>query len=132
MPLVWAHAEFIKLLTSRQLGHPYDRPHATWLRYQGNRPVIQHAIWLPQDNIETVTVGQTIYIATLEPCIVHWGTDGWHSIQNIATHETSLGLHIAQLETSTLLAGQRIDFTFRRMDTGDWLDRDYAIEVKSG
>jgi glucoamylase len=28
MPLVWAHAEFIKLMVSRQLGHPVDRPRA--------------------------------------------------------------------------------------------------------
>jgi glucoamylase len=28
MPLVWAHAEFIKLMVSRQLGHRVDRPRA--------------------------------------------------------------------------------------------------------
>ena len=35
MPLVWAHAEFIKLLISRHLGHPVDRPRAVWQRYRG-------------------------------------------------------------------------------------------------
>jgi glucoamylase len=34
MPLVWAHAEFIKLLISRQLGQPVDRPRAVWRRYR--------------------------------------------------------------------------------------------------
>ena len=36
MPLVWAHAEFIKLMVSRHLGHPVDRPRAVWRRYQGS------------------------------------------------------------------------------------------------
>src|SRR5262249_813122 len=38
MPLVWAHAEFIKLMLSRHLGYPADRPRAVWRRYQGRRP----------------------------------------------------------------------------------------------
>ncbi len=49
----------------------------------------------------------------------------------LATRDTGIGLHVAELETATLHAGQRIDFTFRHMDTGEWLGRDYAIAVKS-
>ena len=30
MPLAWAHAEYVKLLVSRQIGHPLDRPAAVW------------------------------------------------------------------------------------------------------
>jgi hypothetical protein len=43
MPLVWTHAEFIKLLISRHQGHPIDRPWAVWRRYRGRRPVARHA-----------------------------------------------------------------------------------------
>jgi glucoamylase len=43
MPLVWAHAEFIKLLISRHFGQPVDRPRAVWRRYRGRRPVARHA-----------------------------------------------------------------------------------------
>jgi glucoamylase len=38
MPLVWAHAEFIKLTKSLRLGRPVDRPEPVWLRYAGNKP----------------------------------------------------------------------------------------------
>ena len=38
MPLAWAHAEFIKLMVSRHLGHPVDRPAAVWRRYGGRPP----------------------------------------------------------------------------------------------
>jgi glucoamylase len=30
MPLTWAHAEYIKLLISRHLGYPVDKPEAVW------------------------------------------------------------------------------------------------------
>jgi glucoamylase len=34
MPLAWAHAEFIKLVLSSQLGRPFDFPEAVFRRYQ--------------------------------------------------------------------------------------------------
>jgi glucoamylase len=132
MPLVWAHGEFIKLLLSRHLGHPYDRPAATWDRYQGVRPSIRHAVWLPQDPIQEMGAGQTLLIAMLEPSTIRWGRDGWKSIQDTATQDTGLGIHVAELETRALRFGQSINFTSRRMDTGEWLGRDITIAVGSG
>ena len=131
MPLVWAHAEYIKLLISRKLGHPYDRPSATWQRYQGKRPAIQHVMWLPQAPIQEMSVGQTLHIGMFEPGILHWGLDGWQSTKDAATQDTGLGLHVVELKTQTLRAGQRIDFTFRPVDTGEWLGHDYTIVVES-
>lgn len=129
MTLVWAHAEYIKLLMSRQLGHPYDRPPATWQRYQGYRPEIAHAIWLPQAPIQEIGAGLTLLIALPEPALVHWGIDGWQTMQDTSTQVTCLGLHVAELDTGTLLAGQRIDFTCRHADTGVWSGQDYTLTV---
>ena len=129
MPLVWAHAEYIKLLVSRQLGHPYDRPHATWQRYQGKRPSIAHAIWLPQDPIQKIIAGHSLFVGLLEPGVIHWGVDGWKTIQDTETRDTGIGLHVAELGIKTLFPGQQIDFTFLRMNTGDWLGFDYHIAV---
>ena len=132
MPLAWAHAEYIKLLLSRPLGHAYDRPPATWKRYQGKRPVIQQAIWLPQSPNQKIGTGQTLLVGMYEPGAIHWGVDGWQSTQDTATQDTGLGLHVAELETKTLLSGQRINFTFQRENRGEWLGRDFTIAVVSG
>ncbi len=130
MPLVWAHAEYIKLLISRQLGRPYDRPHATWQRYQGKRPAILHDIWLPQAPVQEIMVGQTLLIVLFEPGTIHWGVDEWQSIQDTSTQDMGLGLHVAEIGTKKLRSGQRIDFTYQRMNTGEWLGRDYAVTVE--
>ena len=129
MPLVWAHAEYIKLLISRQLGHPYDRPSASWKRYQGQRPLIQNAIWLPQSPSQEIGVGQTLLIGLFEPSTIHWGVDGWQLIQDTATQDTGIGLHVAELETKTLRSGQRIDFTLQGAHGGEWLGRNFSIAV---
>ncbi|MBU1425809.1 MAG: glycosyl hydrolase [Gammaproteobacteria bacterium] len=128
MPLVWAHAEYIKLLFSRQLGRPCDQPAATSQRYKGERPIIKHAIWLPQDQIPKIGGGQTLFIALYEPGVIHWSSDGWQSAWDSATRDTGLGLHLVELDTQALRSGQ-IDFTTRRAATGEWLGRNYTIEI---
>ena len=130
MPLVGAHAEYIKLLVSRQLGRPCDQPEIALQRYQGKRPEIKHAIWLPQDQILKISSGQILFIAMYEPCVIHWSIDGWQSALDTATRDTGLGLHLVELDTQALRSGQ-IDFTTRRADTGEWLGRNYTIEIEN-
>jgi len=66
MPLVWAHADFIKLMVSRNLEHPVDRPRAVWRRYQGRRPVAPHAFWWLHAPIRTFHAG-ALLAAALPP-----------------------------------------------------------------
>jgi len=129
MPLVWAHAEFIKLLASRQLGQPFDRPSAVWQRYQGVRPQIQHAFWLPQAPIRQIVSGERLFIALFAPGAVHWGLDGWQNPRDTETQDSGLGLYFTQLDTQHLLPGQYLDFTFHYSQSGEWEGRDYRITV---
>jgi glucoamylase len=48
MPLVWAHAEFIKLAASRQLKRPFDRPDAVRQRSSEKRTTPDFALWMPR------------------------------------------------------------------------------------
>jgi glucoamylase len=129
MPLAWAHAEFIKLLASRQLGHPFDRPKAAWERYHGIRPMSEYAFWLPQAPITQMYQGNSLFIALYYPGLIHWGRDDWQSPADIVTVDSGLGLHFARIETALLMCGQKIDFTFQNLDSGVWAERVYSITV---
>ncbi len=129
MPLAWAHAEFIKLLASRQLGYPFDRPEAAWERYQGIRPVPECAFWLPQAPTHQIYAGNNLLIALYYPGLIHWGTDGWQRPADVTTIDSGLGLHFTRIATSTLLPGQKLDFTFQNLDSGAWADRVYSIII---
>ena len=63
MPLAWAHAEFVKLLVSRQINRPFDRPRAMWQRYRGRRPVAAHAFWWPHAPIGAMRAGARLAVA---------------------------------------------------------------------
>jgi len=85
---------------------------------------------LPQAPIHSLPCGAALFIAIDEPAEIHWGVDGWQQVRDIATRDSGLGLHYAQLDTHTLRPGQRIDFTFRDTSTARWIGQDYTIAVE--
>ncbi|SMF03641.1 hypothetical protein SAMN06265365_10699 [Tistlia consotensis] len=129
MPLAWAHAEFIKLALSRELGRPADRPQAVWQRYQGRRRAAGYAFWWPHAPIAAAPAGARLAIALPRPAMVHWGVNGWHDLADAMTEDSGLGFQVATLEVATLRAGDRIDFTWRWRDSGEWQGRDYRVSV---
>jgi glucoamylase len=129
MPLVWAHAEFIKLLFSRHLGHPCDRPRAVWERYRGRRPDARTAFWWRHAPIDELPQGARLAVALRRPAVVHWGRNGWRDSADAPTEESGLGFHVALLAVEGLETGERIDFTWRGADDGAWVGRDYALSV---
>ena len=131
MPLAWAHAEFVKLLVSRQIGHPFGRPRAAWQRYRGQRPKAEYAFWWPHAPIGAIPAGARLAIALPLPAIVHWGRDGWLAVQDTPTSDSGLGFHVAALETAALMPGSWIDFTWRWRDSDEWADRDCQVEVRA-
>jgi glucoamylase len=128
MPLVWAHAEFIKLALSLVAGAPVDRPPRTWTRYQGGKPPLDFALWLPRQRLNRVMAGQELRILLPEPAEVHWGTDGWSHRADVPTEDWGLG-HVARLPTSGLPAGVAIDFTFYWPGRGQWQGEDFRVTV---
>jgi glucoamylase len=128
MPLVWAHAEFVKLLVSSQIERPFDRPRAVWRRYRGRRPNPQYAFWWPHAPVGAIAAGARLAVALPEPAIVHWGHNGWQAVADTPTVESGLGFHVAALATAALPPGSRIQFTWRRPG-GAWVGRDVTVQV---
>jgi glucoamylase len=128
MPLVWAHAEFIKLALSIACGVPCDRPQAVFARYRGRRPRAHVVVWTPRSPARTLPAGCRLRVCVGEPALVHYGVDGWQQVADVATQDSGLGLHVADVPTATLRAGQSLDFTFLRTGTKRWEGRDYRID----
>src|SRR5204863_2140819 len=129
MPLAWAHAEFIKLVASRALGRPFGRPDAVWQRYRGQRPTPRLAFWFPHAAIGASAAGLPLAVGLPAPAVVRWGRDGWHDVTDTPTADSGLGFHVAVLETASLPAGGRIDFTGRKSEDGEWAGRDFAVRL---
>jgi len=129
MPLAWTHAEFVKLVASRALQRPFDRPEAVWRRYRGERPVARRAIWAPHAPIGDMKAGVTLLIVLPAPANVHYGFDGWQNVSDASTTPNALGVHVLHLDTSKLKPGQRLDFTYWGVPGGTSAGRDYRISI---
>ena len=127
MPLVWAHAEYLKLVISRGLKRPFDRPPAVWERYRAERPALTRVIWCEHAPAGELPEGCALTVALREPGVVHWGLDGWQDVRDQETTANSLGLHVVTIDTPRLRAGWRIDLTFKRGSV--WVGKDYTIRV---
>jgi len=129
MPLAWAHAEFVKLLASRQIGHPFARSRAVWQRYRGRKAVAQYAFWWQHAPIGGFGAGTRLAVALPAPAIVHWGRDGWMALKDMPTSDSGLGFYVAVLDTGALPPGSWVDFTWRWQESGAWAGRDISVRV---
>ena len=129
MPLVWAHAEYLKLAASRGLKRPFDRPEAVWQRYAGERPALTRVIWTEQAPAAELPEDCRLTVALRQAGAVRWGLDGWQEVREQATTASALGLHVVEIDTVRLRAGRRVDMTFR--SGSSWVGRDFGIRVVS-
>jgi glucoamylase len=131
MPLAWAHAEYIKLVVSRSLGRPFDRPECVWQRYSGRRPRLERVVWCAHAPASELPEGAALTVAVTAPATFRWGFDGWKDISERRTTATALGLHTVEIDTSRLKGGRSIDLTYRLEPSGEWAGRDFRISVVS-
>lgn len=129
MPLVWAHAEFVKLAASMRHGHPIDRPDAVWMRYGGRKPRPQHAHWTRRLPVTTIAQGQSLRLLLETPTLVHYGIGGWSAPRDLATRAGMLGLDVADLPTEDLAPGAVLNFALQSLADGTWDARDYVLTV---
>jgi len=129
MPLVWAHAEYIKLCRSLHDGVVFDMPPQPVQRYLVEKTGSPHAIWRFNQRRRAVRAGLILRIEVLAPALVHWSNDGWQTVYDWPTRDMGVGVHLVDLPTGDLHAGDRIDFTFFWPQAQHWEGTDYTVVV---
>jgi glucoamylase len=130
MPLVWAHAEYIKLRRSLRDGEIFDRPPQTVRRYLVEKVTSRHISWRFNNKVRAMPPGRTLRVETLAPALVHWSVDGWRAVHDIRTRDTTLGVHVVDLETQDLRIGDRVDLTFYWPEADRWEGTDFVVCVE--
>ncbi len=129
MPLVWAHAEYIKLARSIRERKVFDMPPQPVIRYQTKKTSSKLASWRFNQKIRTIQHGRNLRIEVLVPATIHWSSDGWKTATDSKTVDTGLGIHYADLETTDLSPGESIVFTFFWPEANKWEGADFQVTV---
>jgi glucoamylase len=131
MPLVWAHAEHIKLVRSLHQGEVFDLPPQPVQRYQVEKTISPYRPWRSNHKCRAIPAGKALRIELLAPAMIHWSRDDWRTTTDTATRNTGFGVHIADLPAPAGSDG-RIRFTFLWLDDGRWEGADYEVASASG
>jgi glucoamylase len=128
MPLMWAHAEYIKLLRSVADGGVFDLIPEVADRYLNHRGRRDLRVWKHNRQVPSVSAGTVLRIQAPHPFTLHWSNDEWKTPIDTASQTTAIGIHFADVAT---VPGDRapVRFTFFWLDDGRWEGRDYKVDV---
>jgi len=91
-PLLWAHAEYLRLLRSLADGQVFDLLAPVANRYKGGPPRAR-AVWRFNHKLRTVARGGQLRIEVLPPAWVHGSADQWQNVRDapaIATNPEAM------------------------------------------
>lgn len=130
MPLMWAHAEYIKLLRSAADGRVFDLIPEVADRYLHARKRQPMEVWKSNRQVRWVSAGAKLRIQAAAAFILHWSRDHWLHSTDTRSEATSLGLNFVDI---TIADGERapITFTFRWLDEDRWEGKDYTVEIRA-
>ena len=129
-PLVWAHAEYLKLCRSLEDGAIFDRPPQTVQRYLVEHTTSDRIVWRFNNKVREMPQGCTLRVETLAPAVVHWSVDRWRTVHDTPTQDTTLGVHFADLRVLDLSAGDDVVLTFYWPESERWENVDFIVCVE--
>ena len=135
VPLVWAHAEYLKLLRSAVDGKVFDRIDSVYVRYceregQG-RTRRNLEIYSLRRPIQKIAVGDTLRVLDGNRFDLVWSVDGWQTPQTVASRSLGSAGYSVDLSATDLATGQaggRLSLTLHWPEQERWLG--YNVEVK--
>ncbi|MEQ4659941.1 glucan 1,4-alpha-glucosidase, partial [Providencia manganoxydans] len=125
MPLIWAHAELIKLIYVQKTGIPIEQLKSVSGRYGVQPPMARARHWRDSQPCGFVSTTHELWIEAQEPFVLHYGYDNWQDIQEQSSQPLGLGLYGVPLNVSAL-AGKTLRFT-RRFDGRGWEGQDWHV-----
>lgn len=129
-PLVWAHAEYVKLIRSLHDGHVFDQPPQTVERYvRTGPPPWRFAVWRFNNKIRSVPAGRILRVETLAPAVIHAGADGWQRVRDVEAIDTGLGVWVADLDPAAFGGAGVVNLTFFWPEAARWEGVDFQVLV---
>ena len=129
MPLVWAHAEHIKLRRSLREGHIFDMPPYTVQRYLIDDTHSPYFLWRFNHQSKRLTQGKRLRVEVNAPAVIQWSADDWATIHDTPTQPSGLGNHYADLPTNSLAVGTAFVFTFYWSEVDHWEHQNFTVTV---
>jgi glucoamylase len=127
-PLVWAHAEYVKLLRSIADGQVFDMIPIVASHYRNGPPTTRN-VWRFNHKVSSTQIGEPLRIEVFAKARLHWSSDNWNTVMHENMIDSGLGTSYIDIPTATLEIPTNIDFTFYWIDSGKWEGTDFVVRV---
>jgi glucoamylase len=126
MPLLWSHAEFLKLLIAREHRRPIELLQVVEDRFAA--PEAARAWhWRDEVPVARLQSERALLIEDRLPFVLHFGVDGWQQVTERTALEQPFGLWAVRLSAQELARSSELNFT-RRYDAG-WEGVDHRVTL---
>lgn len=132
-PLVWAHAEYVKLLRSVTDNAVFDCPPPVRQRYleqaksEGQEADV--VIWKHNHKLRTASAQAIVRIEVYAPAALHWTRDGWRNVEHEPMKPMGHGVWVYDFPVGTFRPGRFLEFTFYWNDPGQWEGANYILAI---
>ncbi len=127
IPLLWAHAEYLKLQRSAADAKVFDLVEPVFERYVRGAERQPMEVWKFNRQAATATAGARLRIQADSRFLLHWTTDEWQHSTDTPSRSTAVGIEFVDL-LLPLCAGP-LRFTFLWLDDHRWEGKDYTVQV---
>jgi glucoamylase len=130
MPLVWAHAEYVKLLRSATDGRVFDRVELVAQRYANPRARATIEVWRRERAVTRMAAGRRLRVEAEDSFDLRWTADGWKTAHSTGATEVGHCGFYADIDPG---AGSELEFTFHwtgEMRNG-WEGSNYSVAVEA-
>jgi glucoamylase len=129
MPLMWAHAEYVKLLRSQADGKIFDQFPEVAARYLSDGAKTKMEVWTPMRAVRRMRAGEFLRVLGRVPFRLRWSADGWVSVNDSSSARTALDINYVDLKGFATTPGMVIEFTFYWLASNTWEGRNYLVTV---
>ena len=128
MPLMWAHAEYIKLVRSVADGNIFDLIPEVVDHFQKGRPRPRLEVWKSNRRVKSIPSGTQLRIQAPHPFVLHWCKGDWADSHDTRSTATAVGIEYVDIQVA---AGERapVKFTFYWPESARWEGRDYSVAL---
>jgi glucoamylase len=130
MPLVWAHAEYLKLLRSTTDGRVFDRISVVEERYGKSHKKSHLEVFKLRRQVKKIQAGKTLRITAHSRFRVIWTADAWKT--NQVTDSTAVG-HAGSFADIPTVPKQNgaVSFTLFWIEENRWEGRNFDVEIEA-
>jgi glucoamylase len=128
MPLVWAHAEYVKLLRSVTDGKVYDRISVVAERYSERKRPSQIEVFRLDRQLQAMPAGKRLRMLADGHFLLVWTTDDWKTVRTTESRAVGCVGHFADMETEASTTGKVI-FTMKWRLGNRWEGRNFEVRL---